>query len=292
MQARAIIVISSHVVRGSVGNRAAVQALETLGFPVWALPTITLPWHPGHGKSVPLIASNDAFAGLLNALLEGPFVGEPIAIMSGYLANAGQAAAIAGFVRSMKRLKPDLVYLCDPVIGDVGGLYVGEDTAHAIADQLVPLADIVTPNRFELGWMTRLAVDEQLHAIEAAHALGAPTVLVTSAPPMMRGTMANLLVEGQKVHCVEHRALAHVPNGTGDLTAALFLGRIMAGQSKTEALSLASASVYELLMRTQRRGADELTLSQDGSVLVKPQTPLQPRVIGIVRHAKRRDAKS
>ena len=35
----AVISISSHVVRGSVGNRAVVFALETLGYPVWALPT-------------------------------------------------------------------------------------------------------------------------------------------------------------------------------------------------------------------------------------------------------------
>ena len=54
---RAVIVVSSHVARGSVGNRAAVFALETLGHPVWAVPTVMLPWHPGHGRAtrIPLL---------------------------------------------------------------------------------------------------------------------------------------------------------------------------------------------------------------------------------------------
>jgi pyridoxine kinase len=50
-----ILVISSHVVRGSVGNRAAVFALESLGFPVWAVPTVTLAWHPGQGTAMRIV---------------------------------------------------------------------------------------------------------------------------------------------------------------------------------------------------------------------------------------------
>lgn len=49
---KAIIVISSHVVRGSVGNRAAVFALEIFGHPVWAVPTVILPWHQGMAAQI------------------------------------------------------------------------------------------------------------------------------------------------------------------------------------------------------------------------------------------------
>jgi len=65
MSKKAVIVISSHVARGSVGNRAAVFALETLGFPVWAIPTVTMPWHPGHGVSTRIVADENAFGEFL-----------------------------------------------------------------------------------------------------------------------------------------------------------------------------------------------------------------------------------
>jgi hypothetical protein len=157
----AVIVISSHVVRGAVGNRAAVFALESLGFPVWAVPTVTLPWHPGHGRATRLVPDASEFAALINDLAHAPWLGEVGAIMTGYLGSSSQAAPIAALVRALKTLNPDAIYLCDPVIGDASGLYVPETTAAAIRDHLMPLADIATPNRFELGWLTGLGASRQ-----------------------------------------------------------------------------------------------------------------------------------
>ena len=57
-----IVAISSHVVRGAVGNRAIVFALETMGFRVWSLPTVILPWHPGHGPSTRIPTPDGQFA--------------------------------------------------------------------------------------------------------------------------------------------------------------------------------------------------------------------------------------
>ncbi|TIT74433.1 MAG: pyridoxal kinase, partial [Mesorhizobium sp.] len=131
---RAVIVISSHVARGSVGNRAAVFALETLGFPVWAVPTVILPWHPGHSRATRIVPPLDQFRALLADLERAPWLGEVRAVLSGYLGEAGQAEAVASLVAAVKAKTPGALYVCDPVMGDSGGLYVPEPTAVALRD--------------------------------------------------------------------------------------------------------------------------------------------------------------
>src|SRR4051794_31944095 len=121
---RAVIVISSHVARGSVSNRAAVFALETLGFPVWAVPTVILPWHPGHGRATRIVPPLDQFKALMADLGRAPWLGEVGAVLSGYLGEAGQAEAVASLVGAGKAKTPDAVYICDPGMGDLGGPFV------------------------------------------------------------------------------------------------------------------------------------------------------------------------
>ncbi len=149
----AVIVISSHVVRGAVGNRAAVFALEMLGHRVWALPTVVLPWHPGHGRSTRVTMPDEDFRSIIDDLVAAPWIGEVRAVLSGYLGSPEQAAAVAGLVKALRRRDPALFYACDPILGDAGGLYVPVEIAGAIRDLLLPLATLATPNRFESpGW--------------------------------------------------------------------------------------------------------------------------------------------
>src|SRR5690606_24934806 len=157
---RAVIVVSSHVARGSVGNRAAVFALETLGFPVWAVPTIILPWHTGYGKATRIVPSEEQFAGLMAGLAATPWLGEVAGVLSGYLGNAAQAEGVASLVRALKARNPKALYVLDPVMGDSGGLYVKTEVAEAMRDLLMPLADIATPNRYELAWMSGTKLDD------------------------------------------------------------------------------------------------------------------------------------
>jgi pyridoxine kinase len=273
----AIIVISSHVVRGTVGNRAAVFALETLGHPVWAVPTVILPWHPGHGPSRRIAIGEADFDALIDDLLRAPWLGEVTAVMSGYLGHAAQAGAVERLVTEMRIRNPSLVYLCDPVCGDEGGLYVPEATAIAIRDRLLPLASIATPNRFELAWLSGATLDTNAALMEAALPLGPARVLVTSAIPMMTGGTGNLLLSGRSALLAEHRLIPDPPNGTGDLLSAVFLSRILEGLEEERALMLATATVFEIVARTARRGADELTLEQDASSLSSPMAMVQMR---------------
>ena len=272
---RAVIVVSSHVVRGSVGNRAAVFALETLGFPVWAVPTLTLAWHPGHGPSTRIVPPPDAFAALVSDLENSPWLGEVTAVLSGYLGDAAQVSAVASLVRTLKARNPKATYICDPVIGDVGGLYVTQALATGIRDELLPIADIATPNRYELEWLAGAKLPDIRSIISAALDTGPNNMLVTSAPAMMAGSTGNILLTPNEALLAEHRIIDRPPNGLGDLTAAVFLARCLAGQSASKALQTTTASVFEILARTAKRGADELTLETDAASLSHPMAMVQ-----------------
>jgi pyridoxine kinase len=273
----AVIVISSHVVRGTVGNRAAVFALESLGFQVWAVPTIILPWHPGHGRATRIVPESADFAAMMEDLSKVLWLSEVGAVLSGYLGDAAQAGAVAKLVQAVKKQNPKATYLCDPVIGDEGGLYVPEATATAIRDQLMPLADIVTPNRFELAWLTKTKLDDNQAIMSAADTLAAATVIATSAIPMMTGSTGNLLINAQETVMAEHRLVDGPTNGLGDLTAALFLARRLMGDSNEKALRHTTAAVFETLARAAKRGSDELMLASDAGALSHPMAMVQMR---------------
>ncbi|EJB04945.1 pyridoxal kinase [Rhizobium leguminosarum bv. trifolii WSM597] len=275
--AGAVIVISSHVVRGSVGNRAAVFALETLGHPVWALPTIVLPWHPGHGRSTRLTFAEADFNAAIDDLIRAPWIGEVRAVLSGYFGNAAQARSVARLIAALRQDNPELLYVCDPVMGDLGGLYVPEATAEAIRDHLIPLASLATPNRYELAWLSGAALDDNSAIMEAALALGPSRMLVTSAVPMMAGGTGNLYLSGRHALLAEHRAVENAPNGLGDLLAAVFLSRLLSGLEDEKALQLATASVFEVLARAVKRGSNELMLASDASSLSTPMAMVQMR---------------
>lgn len=285
LQGKAVIVISSHVVRGTVGNRAAVFALETLGFNVWALPTVVLPWHTGHGPATRIVPPADKFAALTAELAGAPWIGEVGAVLSGYLGEAAQAEAVAALVASVKRRNSEVIYVCDPVIGDRDGLYVPEATAVAIRDRLMPLADIATPNRYELEWLSGRSLHGVNEIVDTARAMGPATMLVTSAPGVAADGIGNLLVQGGSALLAEHRVVEDAPSGVGDLTAAMFLARRLAGDAPADALRSTTASVYEVLSGALARGSNELQLETDAQSLHRPRAAVTLRDLSIAATA-------
>lgn len=275
-----VAVISSHVVRGSIGNRAAVLALESLGLPVWAVSTIILPWHPGHGPSTRIVPEDGQFKALLDDLSGSKFSQELGAILTGYLATVDQVKAVAAFIKTGRAKDPDLFYVCDPVIGDESGLYVNTEIAAAIRDELLPLADVITPNRFELGWLTGGSVDSNESIVETVRDMKVPSALVTSAFGLLKNSTGNLYVDENLAMLAEHRQIENAPNGVGDLTAALFMARRLAKQNIEDALRATSQAVFELLIRTQQREADELTIERDVAILRRPTAHVQVRSLG------------
>ncbi|GGE06496.1 pyridoxal kinase [Aureimonas endophytica] len=276
----AVIAISSHVVRGTVGNRAAVFALESLGHPVWSVPTVTLPWHPGHGPSTRIVPPAADFAAMLADLERAPWLGEVGAVLTGYFGAPEQVEPAARLVEAVKRANPRALFLLDPVTGDGGRLYLPEATLQAIRDRLLPLADLATPNRFELEFLTGHELASNAELTQAALGLGPSTVVVTSAFSLLKGGTGNLLVDGSRTLLAEHREIADAPHGLGDLTSAVFLARLLAGLPPEKALQTTTAAVYEILARTTTRGADELTLETDAESLKHPMAMVQLRQLG------------
>lgn len=279
----AIIVISSHVVRGTVGNRAAAFALEVLGHAVWALPSITLPWHPGHtpvaGPGTRLVPPQAAFDAMIDDLASAPWLGEVGAVLSGYLGAAAQAQSVARLVQAVKARNSGAIYAFDPVLGDDSGgggrLYVPEKQAQAMRQHLLPLADLITPNAFELGVlagcdMPRTAEDFGL----AAQAAGVPVTVVTSAPGRDGFEIGNWLFTRGHHARVTTRRLKHAPNGAGDLTAALMVSGLLRGLEPHEALRRTTASVLHVLEASATLGTDELPLERCLDALLEPNHPV------------------
>lgn len=248
-------------------------ALQRLGHEVFAVPTILLGYHKGYSPpphQLPLPPA--AIAGLAaNASAQGAHT--PCdAVLSGYAGTADAAHTIASHVSAAKTANPALIYLCDPVLGDNGALYVGKAVATAIRDELAPLADILTPNRFELGWLTGREITDTAAAIAAARSLDAPCIIVTSAPPAAKGEMATLLVTADAALRLRTPRLENPPHGTGDLMAALFLAHRLDGAGNADALRLSVCAVHDVLEASIVSGKSELALIAAQDRLAAPKT--------------------
>lgn len=274
---RVVISISSHVARGSVGNRAMAFALERLGLTVWAVPTVLLPHHPGHGLGTRIVPNDKAFEALLQNLIEENRAADVAGIVSGYFASEAQVHAVARVVGAVKAVRPDALYLCDPVIGDEGRLYVGEALAATVRNELLALADASTPNAFECAWLAGQKGAPNTDLAALGKSLPPPTVLVTSAPALMRGQVGNLLVTETETVLFEHPELKTPVKGTGDLLAALLLARRLEGRDWPKATEMALSSVFEIVAGTAKAGADELMLTELQDSLAHPHASINVR---------------
>jgi pyridoxine kinase len=243
-----ILSLSSQVARGHVGHSAAVFAWQRLGVEVVALPTILLSNRPDYPQAAGERVSPEVLSRMVAALDANGWLGEIDAVFTGYLPSAGHVAFAADLVARLKAARPELLYCCDPILGDdPGGLYIAEDAAHALRSALLPLADVVTPNRFELEWLTGRAVHSLADAVGAARDMARPMVLSTSAPASAEQELTNLLVEADRAWLASVERRAKVPHGTGDLVAALFFGHLLRSRPAPEALALATAGIEAVI---------------------------------------------
>ena len=251
-----VIVLNSLVSRGSVGGRASLFALERLGFPVTFVPTVLLPWHPGHGPGTRIAVD----PGLIEDVARSVMPAEVGGCLTGYFGNAAQVEAAGRLLARLKASEPAPLILCDPVVGDGGRFYVIEETRDAVR-RLAQAADILTPNSFELAFLAGrdfAGMTDNADLVDAARALGRPEVVVTSAFAA-EGETANLLVIPQGAELIVHRAVESAPHGTGDLLAALYFGHRLGGEEPRDALMRATSAVLSLVERAG--GAAELPLA-------------------------------
>jgi pyridoxine kinase len=262
-----VLSIQSEVVYGHVGNSAARFALSRQGHEVWAVPTVLLSSHAGYAKVEGEAVSADLIRRLVNGLAANGWLAQCAAVLSGYLGGAAQADAVADAVSQAKAA--GALYCLDPVFGDDGRVYAKDGVEQAIARKLLPLADIVTPNAFELSRLAGQPVTHVEDALGAARTLARPLIVATSiaAPGDRIGALA--VTNGEAWFASTPR-LASVPRGAGDLFAALFLGSRLSGRSVPESLQHATAAVFHVLAASVAHASDEMLLIAEQDALVAP----------------------
>lgn len=282
---KTILSIQSHVAYGYVGNRAAVFPLQRLGHDVIAVNTVQFSNHTGYGAWTGEVFSAAHIADVIEGLAARGVLGRCDAVLSGYMGDAALGQVILDTVARVRTANPDALYACDPVMGDVGrGFFVRPGIPDFMKADAVPRADLITPNQFELEFLTGHTVrslEDALAAAAAARALGPRLVLVTS---LMRAGAApdtiEMLVdsaEGTWLVATPRLPLEPPPNGAGDCVAALFLATYLESGDPAAALGHAAAAIYAVFAATQAAGTRELQLiaAQDRLVRLERRFPVE-----------------
>lgn len=266
-----VLAISSQVARGYVGLAAIVPALQRLGHDVIALPTILLSNHPAHPIASGDQVSPDLLRRMLDALDANGWLRGIDAILTGYLPSSAHVQFAVEAVLRVREHSARLRVLVDPVLGDEPkGVYIDAAAAAHIRDDLAVLADIATPNAFELGWLAATRIASADDAVKAAEILAPPQMLATSVPAA-EGALANVLIDkdSNEIFVAEVTRKARVQNGTGDLLSALYLGHCLRGTTASEGFALAVAGVDAAIAAST--GQDELALVASSSAWADPQ---------------------
>lgn len=273
-----ILSIQSAVAYGHVGNSAAVFPLQRIGHEVWPVYTVNYSNHTGYGAwRGPMIPAGDV-AAVIDGIDERGALGKVDAVLSGYQGGDDIAGVIVDAVARVKELNPAALYACDPVMGNAkSGCFVSDSIPPLLRDRVVPVADIITPNQFELGYLTGLApgdLESTLAAVDAARAMGPSTVLVTSVERPEADTenfLEMIAVDDKGAWIVTTPRLPFKRNGSGDVAAALFTGHYIRSRDAADALARTASSVFDLLSNTFEADARELLLVESQDVYASPR---------------------
>jgi pyridoxine kinase len=277
-----ILSIQSSVAYGYVGNSAVTFPLMRMGVEVWPVITVHFSNHTGYGAwRGPLLSAAD-LRDVVRGIDERGVLGEVDAVLSGYQGGEDIGAMILDAVALVKLRNPAAIYCCDPVLGDADrGCYVRPGIPELMRQQVVPAAQIITPNQFELESLTGLptsTMGELLNAGDAVRRLGPDVVLVTSVvrldgPPE---TIDMVAVNEDGAWLVTTPRLPQTFTGSGDVTAATFLATLLSTGDVPGALAHTAAVIYGLLMVTAASGRAELALIAAQEELVHPSHAFEP----------------
>ncbi|GEK86076.1 pyridoxal kinase PdxY [Microbacterium aerolatum] len=280
-----ILSIQSAVAYGHVGNSAAVFPLQRIGVDVLPVYTVNFSNHTGYGAwRGPLIDPSDV-RDVITGIEERGVFGQVDAILSGYQGGEGIGDVIIDAVARVKAANPAALYACDPVMGNAkSGCFVAPAIPELLRERVVPAADIITPNQFELGFLTRTEPDtleSTLASVDLAMAMGPSTVLVTSVerPDREEGTIEMLAADGEGAWIVQTPFLPMKANGSGDVTAALFTAHYVETGSAQVALERTASSIFDLLKLTLDSGARELQLVEAQESYAHPRMQFSARQV-------------
>jgi len=272
-----ILSIQSAVAFGHVGNSAAVFPLQRIGVEVLPVYTVNFSNHTGYGAwRGPLISPADVRE-VITGIEERGVLGDIDVVLSGYQGSDGIADVILDAVSRVKAANPSAIYACDPVMGNAkSGCFVAPAIPVLLRERVVPAADLITPNQFELGYLTGTepdSLESTLASADLARASGPSAVLVTSVerPDREPGTIEMLAVDEQGAWLAKTPHLPLKANGSGDVTAALFTAHYRRTGDAADALARTISSVYDLLATTHESGERELQLVESQEFYAHPR---------------------
>jgi pyridoxine kinase len=271
-----ILSIQSHVAYGHVGNDAATFPLQRMGVEVWPVHTVQFSNHTGYGSWKGQVFDAGMIGEVVAGIEQRGVLGECDGVLSGYMGSAEIGMAILEALATVRRANPGAKYCCDPVIGDVGrGIFVREGIPEFMRNKAVPAADIITPNQFELDYLSGRAsktLRQTRDAVKAVHDLGPSAILVTSLLTDETPADAIDLLASDASGCfiVRTPKLPLVVNGAGDAIAALFFAHYLQDPNLAEVLSSAVSAIFGVLAKTAENGAREIQLVAAQDEIVKP----------------------
>jgi pyridoxine kinase len=275
-----VLSVQSRVAYGHVGNAASVFPLQRLGIEAWALDTVAFSNHTGHGRWRGSVVPAAEIAGLFEGIADLGVLSHIDAVLSGYLGDAATGPVLLDIVERVRAANPAALVCVDPVIGDVEtGSYVTEGIAEFFRDRAIAIADIVTPNHFELEYLTGGRVANLAEAARAAESLRArgPRIALVTSLDAAPDNVTMLAAGPEGIWAVETPRLPVVLNGCGDVTAALFLAHLLRGASLPDALALTAAAIFAVIETTLRLDRYELALVAAQDDLVSPTRRFVPR---------------
>ncbi len=273
-----ILSIQSSVAYGYVGNTAATFPLQRLGHEVWPVLTVHFSNHTGYSQWRGTVLDPAVVREVIAGINDRGVLGTVDAVLTGYQGSPGVAEVILETVREVRAANPAALYCCDPVMGDVGrGFFVAPDLPELIRLRVVPVADVVTPNAFELAYLAGLTHHGEFDSAEAVvaaadvvRAAGPATVLVTSVRyPLLGNEIGMIAVGPDGAFEVSTPQLPLSVNGAGDVTAALFLAHLVSSGAEV-ALARVASSVFAILDLTLSMGAREIRLIDAQWAIAEP----------------------
>ena len=280
-----ILSIQSAVAFGHVGNSAAVFPLQRIGAEVLPVNTVNFSNHTGYGAWRGSLISPEEVHEVILGIEERGALPQIDVVLSGYQGGTGIGDVIIDAVERVKKANPSAIYACDPVMGNAkSGCFVAPEIPELLRDRVVPVADIITPNQFELGYLTNtepLTLESTLESVDLARAMGPSTVLVTSVeqPNREPGTVEMLAVDDNGAWIVTTPHLPFKANGSGDVTAALFSAHYRETTDAAIALERTASSVFDLIELTYTSGERELQLIEAQEFYAHPRLQFSARQV-------------
>ncbi|MBQ4891560.1 pyridoxal kinase PdxY [Shewanella sp. MMG014] len=283
---KGIISIQSHVVFGHAGNSSAVFPLQRMGMEVWPIHTVQFSNHTQYSQGWKGRAfSADDINQLVTGIDNIGKIADCQAVLSGYQGSAEQCQAIINTVNTVKLQNPAALYVCDPVMGDPEkGCILAEGITEQLINEVMPIADVIVPNQFELTQFTKMEINnlEQARAAcQKALSMGPKMVLVKHLHSVADDTFTMMLATESGCYITQRPQLEFdkQPVGVGDLISALFTGGLLNGMSEVDAFEHATNACYGVLKETHQRQEWELQTIAAQNELVNPSEKFRAKAV-------------